>query len=111
MNRPLTLSLYGTACTRHATLRQLRTDLAVTLLARAENSGSEGCYLEVAAWCDTRGKWFRYAYEKFFGGELWRDHDAFQTCDRLARLINERHRSRDISFIHSLPCYETTIQS
>ena len=75
------------------------------VMARAEFSGCEGCYVEVAAWNYHKNVWQRYAFEKFFGGELWRDLDARQTCERLAEIINTRNRNKTVSFIHNLESY------
>lgn len=39
------------------------------LTARAEESGNEACYCEVAQWNCLRHRWERFAFAKFFGGE------------------------------------------
>lgn len=62
------------------------------LLARAECSGSEGCYVEVARWSYLRERWERFAFEKCLGGEIkeFPDLGDIETCDLIADFINER---------------------
>lgn len=38
-------------------------------LARAEDSGCEGIYTEVARWSYSRQRWERFCFVKFLGGE------------------------------------------
>ena len=91
----------------HVTLRQI---LRVPdLIARAEHSGSEACYVEVARWSALRQRWERFAFEKFFGGELWRNLNAGDTCERLADIINRRAGTHRCSFIHNLPSFNTPV--
>ena len=89
------------------------------LVARAENSGSEGCYVEVARWNPNPetgpAQWQRYAFEKVFGGEIERldpkkyglfpgELDADATAEVLAGMINMagwKHHS----LIHTLPTW------
>lgn len=77
-----------------------------SLLARAENSGSEACYVEVARWNDKTERFERFAFAKVFGGEHPGSPDAtcILTAERFAAEINE---SGDpwISFIHRLPSW------
>jgi len=75
----------------------LRTLLKVkSLWARAENSGSEGCYVEVAKWNFVSNRWERFAFEKFFGGEMWDDLGDEQTAMRVAAIINLRNKGNNL---------------
>lgn len=58
------------------------------LFARAEDSGAEGCYVEIAKWNRHSRRYERFAFEKFFGGELWADLSAELTAARVAAIIN-----------------------
>lgn len=58
------------------------------LWARAEQSGCEGCYVEVAKWNAGSQRWERFAFEKFFGGEMWDGLNAEETAMRVAAIIN-----------------------
>lgn len=78
------------------------------LLARAENSGSEGCYVEVARWkpgsdCHS-GSWRRYAFRKYFDGEHKPDESlsASDIAEHYAAIINVLG-SENIEFIYRLP--------
>lgn len=77
------------------------------LLARAENSGCEGCYVEVARWSEKRQRWERFCHIKFLGGEDRTREDW--PADRLARHyaveINEAARPAQdmLPLIHNLP--------
>lgn len=57
---------------RPISLEDLRKANAATgdYWANAENSGSEGCYCEVACWNKVMRRYERFAFCKFFGGEL-----------------------------------------
>ena len=87
--------------------------------ASAEESGSEGCYVEVARWehgadCHT-GRWCRYAFLKCFGGEdmtlerqgvtIPEQLGSVATADRIAARINLASGSHQVPFIHKLPNY------
>jgi hypothetical protein len=78
------------------------------LLARAENSGCEGTYVEVAIWSACRQRWERFAFEKFFGGEIkeFPDLRSYETAKMVADFINERQGTAASSFIHNLPSFE-----
>ncbi len=77
------------------------------LLARAEQSGCEGCYIEVAKWNETAKKWQRYAFEKVFGGEDGKEPEtATATAERIAKEINAAGNVEHGSFIHGLENYE-----
>lgn len=91
-----------------------------SILARAEDSGSEGCYVEVARWkqgsdCHS-GDWCRYAFEKVFGGEdLKLEHQtagpevsAHATAERIAARINAASGNAHIALIHHMPVWEET---
>lgn len=78
------------------------------VFARAELSGSEGCYVEVARWAQDRQRWERFCFEKVFGGEHPQESrddppSAEVTAERLAREINDAGNNAHISFIHGLP--------
>jgi hypothetical protein len=78
-------------------------------LARAENSGSEGCYIEVARWSDTREQWERFAFLKVFGGEVTsaRDLSSDETAEKIASLLNaECTRANGRTMIHNLPTWQ-----
>ncbi len=63
-------SLYGKPCeriSREQLLAEQHRD--GMLFARAEESGSEGCYVEVARWYEARWRWERYAFLKFLNGD------------------------------------------
>lgn len=71
---------------RNLTWRQLRK--IPGLFARAEESGSEACYVEIAKWNRHSRTYHRFAFIKLFGGELWQDLSDTETCVRLAAMIN-----------------------
>ena len=78
------------------------------LLARSENSGSEGCYVEVARWkpgsdCHS-GSWRRYAFRKYFDGDQTSDASlsASDIAWHFAEKINALGNN-NIEFIHRLP--------
>ena len=77
------------------------------LLARAENSGCESCYVEVARWSDDKG-WRRYAFSKCLDYRLDGMEDASDeaTAEEIAKRINDAawHKGK-VSFIHNLQAY------
>lgn len=86
------------------------------LVARAEDSGCEGCYVEVARWNPNAKQWQRYAFLKVFGGEDLtleeqdvaekRDNLALgsvQTAIRIASHINASFDGDEARFIHTFP--------
>lgn len=79
------------------------------LFARAEQSGSEGTYVEVAIWNSNHRQWQRYAFMKCFGGEHKELPDAgsIQTARRFADDINQIMYTQDVSFsiVHNMPQY------
>lgn len=95
------------------TLDELKAENAKTglLLARAENSGCEGCYVEVAKWNTETDRWERYAFEKYFGGEHPSEVDddrvsCFTTAEKFAAEINNANRGGEYnSLIHAMPTY------
>ena len=106
----MSYSIYGGG--RNITLDELKAenDRGGMLLARAENSGSEGCYVEVAKWNESTERWERYAFEKYFGGEHPGDDDlatCMSTAEKYAAEINAAGYScgENQSFIHALPNY------
>ncbi len=70
------------------------------IMARAENSGCEGIYVEVAKWNFHSNRWERFAFHKFFGGELWEDLSAVQTAVRVAAIINRAAMQWDLAPSH-----------
>ncbi len=76
----------------------LQNETGGDLLARVEESGSEGQYCEVARWSDVWG-WTRFAFYKFLGGEGLTAQDATDQINNAAW-----HRGK-CSLIHRLPDY------
>lgn len=76
-------------------------------LARAENSGCEGCYVEIARWSYDRLHWERFAFMKFLGGED-RDREDW-AVDVLAEFYTDEINNaagpgqRHLALIHKLP--------
>jgi hypothetical protein len=95
-----------------------------SILARAEDSGCEGCYIEVARWKQGKdchsGNWYRFAFEKVFGGEdmTLEEQDAAHdrsdrallsshaTAERIAAKINEVSGNARVALIHRFPTWE-----
>jgi hypothetical protein len=90
------------------------------IVARAEDSGCEGCYVEVARWkqgkdCHT-GTWHRYCFHKLFGGEDLhpdtQDHatkeemTSYATAGRIAARINRQAGTERLALIHGFPNWE-----
>jgi hypothetical protein len=74
------------------------------LFARAEHSGSEGCYVEVARWSGKHNTWCRFAHFKCFGGEVRTDKlGAEEAASRIADSINKWHQSHPLPIIYHLP--------
>lgn len=94
---------YGTPFGHGFTLRDLLEMPRGEILARPEHSGCEGCYVEVARWNGTAGRWERFAFEKLFGSEIHPDWSAERTAGHLAAIINRRHGNAHASLIHTLP--------
>lgn len=85
-------------------LKQLQRETG-SLFAHAENSGCEGCYVEVARYNNAANCWQRFAFLKCFGGEHASNEDA--SAEETARLFAAEISPRACdSFIHSLPNYE-----
>jgi hypothetical protein len=113
--------LYGDLSGRGISLPEL---LAVAkesgdgITARAEYSGCEGCYIEVARWSDKRRRWERYCFEKVFGGEHSSDPSrpengdhpnclgCLETAALFAKEINEVACNHNGSLIHNMPNWE-----
>lgn len=74
------------------------------LLARAENSDSEGCCVEVARWAFKRNRWERFAFFKFFDGDV----EGFTAVDLCHAKVAEINGAplEEIKLIHLLPCYK-----
>lgn len=74
------------------------------LWANAENSGCEGHYCEVARWNTNNHRFERFAFCKFFGGEMPRNRkaDARATAEKATALINATIRDR-LSVVHVMP--------
>lgn len=84
------------------------------LLARAEESGAEGCYVEVARYNTTTDTWQRYAFAKCLGGEHPDEPDAkaIRTADLFAAEINTASNMPSDwrpPLIHRMPNYEGKI--
>jgi len=77
------------------------------LLARAENSGCEGHYVEVARWSYKRERWERYCHCKFLGGDDREraDWPPKKLAEHYAREINDAYNDNqaDLALIHKLP--------
>ena len=58
------------------------------LYARAEYSGCEGCYVEIAKWNRHTNSYQKFAFLKFFSGEVWRDLHEDLIAARIAAMIN-----------------------
>ncbi len=85
------------------------------VFARAENSGCEGCYVEVARWNQEANEWQRFCFEKVFGGEdLKLDQQigddacgAESTAERIANRINAISRHSHVALVHHFPTWGT----
>lgn len=105
-------NLYGNHSFDHITLEQLvaEQDDHGMLFARAEHSGSEGCFTEVAIWNPKTRRQERYAFAKFLGGELkieGKDEaTARELAEHCAKQINDAgHVDQYQSIIHNFPNY------
>ncbi len=74
------------------------------ILARVENSGCEGVYVEVAIWVDERHRWEKLAFEKFLGGEIG-ELDAIHAARSVCAEINGVEQEM-APLIHTFPSYE-----
>jgi hypothetical protein len=73
------------------------------LLARAEDSGSEGCYCEIAIWNHATYRFERFAFEKFHGGEI-EGKSAEEIAEHCAAQVNAAgYMGARSGLIHSLP--------
>lgn len=70
------------------------------LHARAEDSGCEAYYVEVARWSEARNRWEKYCFEKLFDSDSMRD---WERCQAVADAINEASKCRDVAWVHHLP--------
>lgn len=80
------------------------------LFARAENSGSEACHVEVARWNESTSRWERYAFMKVFGGEHLEapDAHAVETAELFAMEINiVQDLGTHAPVIHRMPTFAT----
>lgn len=71
------------------------------LVARAENSGCEGCYVEVARWNWNYQQWQRFAFTKVFGRDG--NESAFDYASKLAAAINTAGDAEYAPLVHRLP--------
>lgn len=73
--------------------------------ARAENSGSESTYCEVARWNHTTVRWERFCFAKCLDHRLPDAPDASDkdTAIALANMINLCNET--VSIVHSMPNY------
>lgn len=75
------------------------------IFARAENSGAEGIYVEVAIWNDTMGQFEAFCFEKLLGGEFGSgENDPAEVAQAIADLIGMP--DKDWPLIHRMPRYE-----
>ncbi len=95
---------YGSVGGEHITHDELLTEARADamLFARAEQSGSEGTYVEVARWSEERRRYERYCFEKFLD-PLDDDLSAEASAIRIAAEINEASAGPLVRFIASLP--------
>lgn len=107
-------SLYGETWKTGPTLAELE-QLAKTegVFARAEESGSEGCYVEVCRWQpgktpEHKGHFARYAFEKCFGGECGTEGaTAAQSAQTIAGRLNALTDHKEFwPIIHRMPDYK-----
>ena len=84
------------------------------LVARAEDSGCEGTYCEVAIWNEKTRRFERYAFYKFLGGEFAvPTPGTYCEATYCANLINESscslnvRRSEQAPIIHSMPTFDS----
>ena len=78
------------------------------LWARAEFSGCEGCFCEVARWNPKTERWERFASAKCFGGEHPSEKDregvhAHETAEKFAQEINDAGSCGNHAHIHGFP--------
>jgi hypothetical protein len=102
-NQILTLYGHGHTITLEELLLLANMDRG-SILARAEFSGSESCYCEVARWNYERSRWERYAFIKLMDVNidgLRKDRDK---AVAIADLINSFGGST-VSLIHNMPNY------
>lgn len=96
---------YGNNCDNGLTFDELlalqRSEQMLT--ARAEESGNEACYCEVAQWNELRNRWERFAFAKCFGGEFDGQPDAndVATARLFADAINAAGYLNDLAPIIS----------
>jgi hypothetical protein len=69
--------------------------LKLNCIARTEDSGSEGCYCEIARWNIKEKKFQRFAFCKFLGGEI-ENQDAFGCADHVTNLLNKKWNNKEI---------------
>ena len=99
-------SLYGTDCERisheQVLAEQHRDGM---LFARAEQSGSEGCCVEVARWSEARCRWERYAFHKFLDGDDPQLFSCVEAACHYAKEINQAtsHVTTFLPIIHRMP--------
>lgn len=74
------------------------------IIARAEFSGSEGCYVEVCRWNPATHQYERFCFRKVFGGELGDDANAEQTATAIASLI--KPLTTDDQIFHRMPTWD-----
>lgn len=70
-------------------LQSLAKKHAGEIVARAEFSGCEGCYVEVCRWNADSNRYERFCFLKVFGGEVEGDwNDAEDTANLIAGMIS-----------------------
>lgn len=74
------------------------------VVARVENSGCEGYFVEIARWSDKNTRWEKFAFNKFLGGEICEDDNALKTAEKVRDLINGTDQQENI--FHMMPSWE-----
>ncbi len=95
---------YGSAPLTVITVQEVLDLPRGEIWARAEDSGCEGCYCEVARLTET-GFWRRFAFVKFFNGDLG-DFNAYDCAKMVARFINAHHQTEAYPLIHKMTSWE-----
>jgi hypothetical protein len=97
----LNFCLYGKICGSISMkeIKKLKNDFSI--FARAEYSGAEGCYCEVARWNEEKRVYQRFAFVKFFDGDLG-GNSALDCAKQTAEYINGND---DYTIIHHLENY------
>ncbi len=100
--------LYGQQhCISHDDLCGLNKETGGDYIARAENSGCEGFYTEVARWSHQQDRWEKFCFTKFLGGEDT-DHPDWtpkELAEHYAAAVNNvaGPEQAHLPLIHKLP--------